>query len=96
MQPDSDIDLFIVRPEAPGADDENRWVQQVDKLAHDGSRSTGNDVRVLEFSEAETGSGLADGDPVLSDIRDRGIRLAGSPDYLRQPVTAPGRKVRGG
>jgi predicted nucleotidyltransferase len=81
MLADSDIDVFIVRPAGVQAED-NSWAAQLDRLSRDGSRWTGNDVRVLEMSEADAKLGSMDDEDVLRDIRDHGIRLAGPASYL--------------
>ena len=86
MRGDSDIDVFIVRPDSIASDDA-RWVRQLDELALDGSRWTGNDMRVLEMSAADVRLGSTEGEPVLQDIRDRGIRVTGAASYL-PPVKA--------
>ena len=82
MRDDSDIDLFVVRPDSAAGDDGD-WVGQLSELAHDGSRWTGNDLRILELSDAEAKLGVVRNDQVLGDIRDHGIRLAGPSGYLR-------------
>lgn len=82
MRPDSDIDIFIVRPAAVDPDDD-LWREQLEALSRDASRWTGNDTRVLEFGDEEVSSGLAAGDQVLSDIAKEGVRLAGPSNYLR-------------
>lgn len=81
MRADSDVDVFIVRPSAI-AEDDATWVAQLDELARDGSRWTGNDVRVLEMSEADVRLSSMGNDEVLQDIRRHGIRLAGPASYL--------------
>jgi predicted nucleotidyltransferase len=83
MRPDSDIDIFIVRPDAVGAD-EDLWRTQVALLEQDVATWTGNDVRVLELSESETvASGLRDGS-VVADIRASGIMVHGELPRARQ------------
>ena len=47
---DSDVDLFLVRPDAVDDDD---WTAQVDALQHAVSRWTGNDVRPFVIEAAE-------------------------------------------
>lgn len=92
MRTDSDIDVFVVRPDGI-ADDDPTWVRQLQDLAHDGSRWTGNDLRILEMSEAGATVGLVD-EPVLGDIRERGLWLAGPESYLRTRSATPGRRPR--
>jgi predicted nucleotidyltransferase len=77
--PRSDLDIFLVRPS--GADEEV-WVDQTAALAGAATRWTGNEARTLEMSEDE----LADAadEPVVSDILEHGIELAGSLRRLRR------------
>jgi hypothetical protein len=81
MQPDSDIDLLIVRDNAVDAGDPV-WRDQLDNLARDVTAWTGNDTRVLEFAVGEARSGLAAGDGVLLAARDEGVVVHGSLTYL--------------
>ncbi len=57
MRPDSDIDLFLVRPRGIDAD-EPTWVDQVNGLSTAVSRWTGNDARVLEYDDDDVDAGL--------------------------------------
>lgn len=81
MRADSDVDVFVVRPSAVAEDDAG-WVAQLDELVRDGSRWTGNDVRVLEMSDADVRLGSMGNDQVLQDISQHGIRLTGPASYL--------------
>jgi nucleotidyltransferase-like protein len=83
MRVGSDIDVFVVRPDTVEATDD-RWLGQLRQLERDGSRWTGNDLRVLEMSESDAKLGVAAGEQVLADIRLGGIPLAGSARYLRR------------
>jgi predicted nucleotidyltransferase len=83
MRLESDIDLFVVRPDVIDPDDAG-WLSQIDTLEADTARWTGNDVRTLHYSEEELRTGLLAGDRVLDDIRDEGIRLTGPASLLRQ------------
>lgn len=82
MRPDSDLDLFVVRPDDVHVDDE-RWREQLDTLSRDVTSRTGNDARILEYSADEMRRGLRAGDGVLADIGAEGLRLAGPSRYLR-------------
>lgn len=73
MKPESDIDIFLVRPNNA---EHNRWNRDVDALASDASRWTGNDVRMLVLSHEEITSGRSD-EPVVDDIRRFGIPIMG-------------------
>jgi predicted nucleotidyltransferase len=82
MTVESDIDLLLVRPDGV---DEDRWALQVDGLAADVSRWTGNDARVLEFTAAEVASRGRD-EPVLADVLRDGLTVAGRHSWLAGQV----------
>lgn len=82
MRHDSDLDIFVVRPQTVEADDDG-WRRQLDGLAVSVTTWTGNDARVLELGALEVVEGLRSGVArVLSDIRDEGLHLAGPRRYL--------------
>lgn len=83
MKSDSDIDLFVVRPNRIDADDAH-WIAQGSDLSAAVSRWTGNDTRVLEYSEDEVDDGLRRGDRVLADIATDGITLHGTSRFLQR------------
>lgn len=85
MRADSDIDLFVVRPDDVDVDDQT-WHGQTARLSLLVSRWTGNDARVFELSASEVMAGLLDEEPVLADIRDEGLPLDGPTSYLRKRV----------
>lgn len=91
MRINSDIDVFVVRPDSVEADDPT-WSDGLHALAADASGWTGNDVRVLEMSKAEARSGVESGDALLEEIRRAGVPLYGSSRILRP--TGPVEKVR--
>ncbi len=78
---DSDIDLLLVRPLDVDADAPS-WRNQVDRLSRMVSAWTGNEARVVEFSEDEVRS-MAGNDALLASIRAEGIQLAGEESRLR-------------
>jgi len=78
MTAGSDIDLLLVRPDDA---DEDRWGLQVDALAADVSRWTGNDARILEFTVTEVLTRGRD-EPVLSDVLRDGLTVAGRHSWL--------------
>jgi hypothetical protein len=84
MRTDSDIDIFVVRPNRTDPDD-SIWRSQLDTLSRRCTNWTGNDARVLEYAAKEVADGLARNDPVLSDIHTEGLRLTGPSGYLRRP-----------
>jgi len=86
MRPDSDLDVFVVRPTNVDVDD-TAWREPLDALLDDFTAWTGNDARVLEFTQAQ----LAAGDePVLEDIAREGIPLHGSLEWLRRAMRTAG------
>ena len=75
MTIDSDIDLFLLRPDH--AVDEV-WDEQVAELMTEVTRWTGNDARDLQFTESEI-AGRDTDEPVLRDVTTEGLTVAGSP-----------------
>jgi DNA-binding transcriptional ArsR family regulator len=87
MRSDSDIDIFLARPNRIDADDPF-WITQVSDLSAGVTRWTGNDTRVLEYSEDEVDEGLRRGDRVLADIATDGIALHGARRFLQRTGTS--------
>lgn len=85
--PSSDIDLLVVRPRAIDGDNA-AWRRQMTELVVQTKVMTGNDVRVVEYSNHEA-SALGRTERVLAAAADDGIPLAGS---LRPFVTSGGKK----
>lgn len=75
MCPDSDIDVFLVRPDDA---DEESWGQQVSDLCVRMTRWTGNDTRSLEFGQTELNQAAASGTAIVKEIWDDGIWLVGT------------------
>lgn len=92
MRPDSDIDIFVVRPDQVD-DEDDRWQQQLRELSSSVTSWTGNDTRILEYGASEVARGLAREERVLADIRKHGIILVGSRTLLRRAAT--GRAAHG-
>ncbi|MFC9252235.1 nucleotidyltransferase domain-containing protein [Amycolatopsis thailandensis] len=78
MTQDSDLDLLLIRPDDADGD---RWAAQVDEMAIEVTRWTGNDTRPLEFTEAEL-AGRAYDEAVLRDVARNGLTVAGSRAWL--------------
>lgn len=91
MHLDSDIDIFIVRPDKMEADDD-LWVSLHTELSDCVTKWTGNDARVFEMSESEVAEGLVAKERVLTDIREQGLRLLGERSILQ----ATGKIKKGG
>jgi hypothetical protein len=79
MSAGSDIDMFLVRPDAITSIDE--WAEATAELQSDVSAWTGNDARVFELSEADVLQRAAD-EPVIGDVIDHGIPLLGDMEWL--------------
>ena len=72
----SDIDVFSVRPKGVG-EDEPLWPEQVERLAEDTYRWTGNRLAVSEVGTRELSRLRRDSPPIVSDLRNEAITLAG-------------------
>jgi predicted nucleotidyltransferase len=83
--PESDLDLLIVRPDGCGPDTPT-WRDQIAGLEANATAWTGNDARVVEFSEDELEQGEIK--PLLRDALRDGIELYGTPRQLRQRARA--------
>lgn len=74
----SDIDLLIVRPadlDAEGA----AWRSQIDALAENVRRWTGNNAGIVELSEADLPRLAEQQPPILAELRRDAIEIAGTP-----------------
>jgi predicted nucleotidyltransferase len=71
----SDLDLFLVRRADVDGDSEV-WTEQLARLERAATEWTGNDARIVEFSERELVAGRLDG--VVEDAMLGGIDLYGS------------------
>lgn len=74
MTVDSDIDIFIVRPDDIEESD-LAWVQQIAGLKEAVGSWTGNPVEVLEVSESEKVEMKRAGDRIMTNVETRGIPL---------------------
>ncbi|HVS29369.1 MAG TPA: nucleotidyltransferase domain-containing protein [Solirubrobacteraceae bacterium] len=73
---ESDIDLLLIRP-AASDDGREAWEAQLASLQAKASAWTGNDARILEFSEEEL-RGSAGQQDVLKAVAREGLFFAGS------------------
>lgn len=83
MTPHSDVDLFLVRgcshtPEA----DSDAWAQQVALLTRAVTAWTGNDSRVVEYSDEDLHHAARAGEPLLRDVAMQGLTVVGSRTWL--------------
>lgn len=78
MRPDSDIDLLLVRSHGP----DDMWDTQLEHLVSTVSAWTGNDLRPLVYTLTELEA--ARGEPVLLDILDSGVTVAGERSWFQR------------
>ncbi|MUL61139.1 hypothetical protein B5P44_00890 [Mycobacterium sp. CBMA 213] len=100
MRLDSDIDLFLVRaatsePVDPDTYSDVAWEEQVAELARTVTAWTGNDARVVEYTEYELRAAAAAGEPLLSDVAQRGRTVAGIKPWLKRLLRESGQPNRG-
>jgi hypothetical protein len=90
MTLDSDIDLFLVRGSDPehigGPADPEAWEQRVADLVRSVTAWTGNDGRVVEYTEDELRAAAAAGEPLLSDVASQGLTVAGTRAWLNKQL----------
>jgi hypothetical protein len=72
----SDIDLFVVRPSEVD-DDDPQWRAQIDLLARQVQRWTGNRAGIAETAEAEIERLRAEAPPIVAELRADAITLTG-------------------
>jgi predicted nucleotidyltransferase len=70
----SDIDFFVVRPDSVSEEDP-RWRDQVNELAEDVLRWTGNHAGIAEFSESEVKK--LSRKPIAKELRSDAITIGG-------------------
>lgn len=96
MRLDSDIDLFLVRSSVPetagGQQDSDLWEEQVTELARAVTAWTGNDARVVEYTEDDLRAAAAAGEPLLHEVTRDGRTVAGPPEWLKRQLHAAGRR----
>lgn len=78
MTVDSDLDLMLVRPTDAA---EEQWEGDLATLVADLARWTGNEVRPLVFRAEEIHQN-GKNEPVLRDVLDQGLTVAGSRNWL--------------
>lgn len=81
MDVDSDLDLFLLRPDEAGS----TWAEGVEAMKEAAARWTGNDTQVLEFSVDEA-RGSVSSEPVLHDVAQAGITILGDRLAFRRLV----------
>jgi hypothetical protein len=76
--PDSDIDIFLVRPGSIDEDD-GKWQGQVEALAHNVFRWTGNHAGIAEVSEDDLERLRRDRPAIVASLRADAVDIAGKP-----------------
>lgn len=74
---DSDIDLFVVRPDKVDREDP-RWREQLDLLARRVQRWTGNRLGIAEVGKGEIPRLRKDEPPILDELRTDAVTIAGT------------------
>lgn len=91
----SDIDMFLVRAsglEGVGREaDLEAWEQRVIELARFVTAWTGNDGRVVEYTEDEIRAASAAGEPLLSDVAKQGLTVAGTRAWFNRQLRPTGK-----
>ena len=72
----SDIDLFVVRPDTV-AEDDPRWLGQIESLEQAVRRWTGNRLSVSEIAEDELRQAIAEERPIIVELREDAVPLIG-------------------
>lgn len=83
----SDVDLFLVEDDKTP---QPLWARQVDELAATVTTWTGNDARVVEYTIAELRD--AQSEPLVRDVLDHGLTVAGSRAWLLKETRQTSRK----
>lgn len=74
--PDSDIDLFLLRPDT--VDDSGTWLAQTGDLADAIGRWAGNACDFLEYSESEFAQLVENAEPITVALRNEAIVICGA------------------
>lgn len=80
MRLDSDIDLFLVRATDSDGD---VWDQRLTELARLVTAWTGNDGRIVEYTEDEFRAAVTAGEPLLDDVSKQGLTVAGTRAWFK-------------
>ncbi|GAA2422616.1 nucleotidyltransferase domain-containing protein [Mycolicibacterium llatzerense] len=91
MTLDSDIDLLLVRAAASDHDGDDVWEQQVAELARQVTAWTGNDGRIVEYTEDELRAAAAASEPLLEDVSEQGLTVAGTRAWFNKQLRPIGK-----
>jgi predicted nucleotidyltransferase len=87
MTLDSDIDLFLVRTSGSTLDERpNMWEQRMSELAELVTAWTGNDARIVEYTDDEFRAAAAAGEPLLDDVSRQGLTVAGTRAWFNKQL----------
>lgn len=86
MTLDSDVDLFLVRSSGPGTEDSEAWEDRVSALTQLVTAWTGNDGRIVQYTDKELKAAAVAGEPLLNDVAAHGLTVAGTRAWLNQQV----------
>lgn len=93
----SDIDLFLVRESAPEPVRHQAklasWDQQIAELARLVTLWTGNEARVVDYTEVDLRAAAIAGEPLLSDVARQGLTVAGTRAWLNRQLRPIGKPV---
>ncbi len=73
----SDIDVFVVRPDRVSNDDP-QWREEIDGLAWHIERWAGNQASIAEVAEGEIDHLLKEGRPIVAELRSDAIYVSGA------------------
>lgn len=73
----SDLDILLVH-HADTDPEDSRWRQQLDELAADAHRWTGNAVAYVVLSESELAAAVERNEPIVASWREDGVHLGGT------------------
>lgn len=91
MALDSDIDLFLVHAAASDHDGDDVWEQRVAELARQVTAWTGNDGRIVEYTEDELRAAAAASEPLLEDVAKQGLTVAGTRAWFNKQLRSIGK-----
>ena len=98
MTLDSDIDLLLVRASDPehrsNNADPDTWEQRAAELARLVTAWTGNDGRVVEYTQDDFRAAASAGEPLLDEIAKEGLTVAGTRAWFNRQLR-PIAKARG-
>lgn len=84
--PASDIDVLVLRSDLVSPDD-GSWLQQMDALSAAVTAWTGNGCEVLEYSETQFATVVANDARLVHELRTDALRIAG--DLVEHSTRAP-------